>query len=78
MLVTTLGEKGSRVCSTDGEMKIPVVPADQVVDPTGAGDAYRAGLIKGLVTGKPLEDAARMGAVCASFSVARQGTQEHG
>ena len=77
VLVTTLGKKGSRVCSPDGEIELPAVPADQVVDPTGAGDAYRAGLIKGLVTGRTLEDAARMGAVCASFAVARQGTQEH-
>lgn len=77
VLVTTLGEKGSRMFTPDGEIQIPAVPADRVVDPTGAGDAYRAGLIKGMVTGKPLEDAARMGAVCASFAVARQGTQEH-
>lgn len=77
VLLTTLGENGSRVCTPEGENKIPTVPTDQVVDPTGAGDAYRAGLIKGMVTGKPLEDAARMGAVCASFAVACQGTQEH-
>jgi adenosine kinase len=77
VLVTTLGEKGSRVITPDGEIQIPVATADQVADPTGAGDAYRAGLIKGMVTGKPLEEAARMGAVCASFAVARRGTQEH-
>lgn len=77
LLVTTMGEKGSRMCTPDGEIQIPAVPTDQVVDPTGAGDAYRAGLIKGMVNGKPLEDAARMGAVCASFAVACQGTQEH-
>jgi adenosine kinase len=77
VLVTTLGEKGSRVLIPDEEFEIPAVAADQVVDPTGTGDAYRAGLIKGLVIGKPLVEAARMGAVCASFAVARQGTQEH-
>jgi len=76
-LVTTLGEKGSRVCTPDGESRIAAVPTDRVADPTGAGDAYRAGLIKGMVTGKTIEDAARMGAVCASFAVARHGTQEH-
>jgi adenosine kinase len=77
VLVTTLGEKGSLVCTPDGEVHIPAVPADQVVDPTGAGDAYRAGLIRGMVTGKAIEEAARMGAVCASFAVAHRGTQEH-
>jgi adenosine kinase len=77
VLVTTLGEKGSRIVSAEGEDQVPTVPADQVVDPTGAGDAYRAGLIKGMITGKTLGEAARMGAVCASFAVARRGTQEH-
>jgi adenosine kinase len=77
VLITTLGEKGSRIHTPEGEVGIPTVSADQVADPTGAGDAYRAGLIKGMVIGKPLEEAARMGAVCASFAVARCGTQEH-
>jgi adenosine kinase len=48
-----------------------------VADPTGAGDAFRAGLLKGLVTGRPLAAAARMGAACASFAVECLGTQEH-
>ena len=76
-LVTTLGEKGSLVCTPEKETLLPAVQARRVVDPTGAGDAYRAGLIKGMVMGKSLVDAARMGAVCASFAVAHQGTQSH-
>jgi adenosine kinase len=76
-IVTTLGEKGSLVCTREKETPVPAVQALRVVDPTGAGDAYRAGLIKGIIMGKSLEDAARMGAVCASFAVAHQGTQEH-
>jgi len=77
VLVTTLGEEGSRILTPEGAFQIPAVPADQVLDPTGAGDAYRAGLIKGLADGKSLEEAARMGSVCASFAVACLGTQEH-
>jgi adenosine kinase len=49
----------------------------QVRDPTGAGDAYRAGLIKGLVTGKDMLTAAQLGAICAAYAVEQYGTQEH-
>jgi adenosine kinase len=76
-IITTLGEEGSVVLSGDGETKIPAVRADAVVDPTGAGDAFRAGLIKGMVMGKDLDTCAKMGAACASFAVECQGTQEH-
>ena len=58
-------------------MQVPAVPAKEVIDPTGAGDAYRAGLLKGLALGLDWLEAARMGAVLASFSVEQQGTQEH-
>jgi len=76
-IVTTLGEKGSLVRTREKETPVPAVQARRVVDPTGAGDAYRAGVIKGIIMGKSLPDAARMGAVCASFAVAHQGTQAH-
>ena len=76
-VITTLGEDGARVCTQDEEMTIPAAPAARVLDPTGAGDAYRAGLIKGLVVGKSLLEAARTGAVCASYAVECYGTQEH-
>jgi len=76
-LVTTKGDMGSALLTDQGEEAIPVVPASRVADPTGAGDAYRAGLMKGLILGLPWPQAARMGAVLASFSVEQQGTQEH-
>ncbi|MBW2041711.1 MAG: carbohydrate kinase family protein [Deltaproteobacteria bacterium] len=76
-LITTMAEKGSLVATHEKEAPIPAVPPERVVDPTGAGDAYRSGLIKGLVTGKTIEAAARMGAVCASYAVEYRGTQEH-
>jgi len=76
-VITTLGERGSLVFDGQGEVRIPAARATGVLDPTGAGDAFRAGLIKGLVTGKNLLDAARMGSVAASFSVECQGTQCH-
>jgi len=76
-VITTLGEDGARVFNRDEEIRIPAASAARVVDPTGAGDAYRAGLIKGLTIGESLPDAARMGAVCASYAVECYGTQEH-
>ena len=76
-IITTLGEKGSIISTRHEQTEIPAARATRVLDPTGAGDAYRAGLIKGIVTGRSLEDAARLGAVCASYAVEYHGTQEH-
>ena len=76
-LITTLGEKGSVVSTRDEEISIGVCPAEAVVDPTGAGDAYRSGLLKGLSMGKTVVEAAKLGAVCATYAVEKTGTQEH-
>ena len=76
-IITTLGEHGSRVCTSDCDIDIPSAKPKEVVDPTGAGDAYRAGLIKGLVQGKNIEQSARMGSVSASFAVECYGTQDY-
>jgi adenosine kinase len=76
-LITTRGEAGSIILTSAGEAHIPATPAKRVVDPTGAGDAYRAGLLKGLASGLDWPAAARLGAVLASFAVEQQGTQEH-
>ncbi len=77
-IIVTLGEKGSIIYRKDQEPKnIPPAKAREVKDPTGAGDSYRAGLLKGFVLGRELTDAARMGAACASFAVECYGTQEH-
>jgi adenosine kinase len=76
-IITTLGELGSRILTAGGEVRVPTGKARQVLDPTGAGDSYRGGLLTGLVQGKAIEDCARMGSVCASFSVEYVGTQEY-
>ena len=76
-VVTTLGEHGSIVAFDGKEVQIPAAKAAKLRDPTGAGDAYRAGLVKGMVLKKDLVESARMGAVCASFAVEKHGTQEH-
>jgi len=76
-LITTIGEKGSLISNSQSDQHIPPAKVDSVVDPTGAGDGYRAGLLKGIVTGKDLETAAKMGAVVAAYAVEKYGTQEH-
>ncbi|MBE9547584.1 MAG: carbohydrate kinase family protein [Proteobacteria bacterium] len=76
-IITTLGENGSLITTRHQETTIPAATPTRVYDPTGAGDAYRAGLIKGLIMGKDMEDTARMGSTCASYAVECYGTQEH-
>jgi len=76
-LITTLGEKGSVVNCKGEEVTVEAVPASDVVDPTGAGDAYRSGLLKGLAMGKMVAEAAKLGSVCAAYAVEHKGTQEH-
>lgn len=73
--IITLGESGSMLYGTDGEKNISVCPAKKVLDPTGAGDAYRGGLISGLINGKDLAASALLGSACASFAVECYGTQ---
>jgi adenosine kinase len=77
VVITTLGEAGSRISTKARDIRIPVAKARKVEDPTGAGDSYRGGLISGLVRGKDIEQSARMGSVCASFTVESYGTQEY-
>ena len=77
VIIVTQGELGSLVSTQDDEFKIPAVKPKKAVDPTGAGDAYRGGLISGLVHGKSIKDCAKMGSVCASFCVECYGTQDY-
>jgi adenosine kinase len=76
-IIVTRGERGSVVITADGQTEIGTVKPRQVVDPTGAGDAYRGGLLAGLVRQKSLLQSARMGSVCSSFCVECYGTQEY-
>ncbi|MGZ3580506.1 MAG: carbohydrate kinase family protein [Syntrophales bacterium] len=76
-VIVTLGENGSQILTAGGEINIPAIKPRKVEDPTGAGDAYRGGLISGLIQGKDIEECARMGSVCASFAVESYGTQDY-
>jgi adenosine kinase len=72
-----LGELGSQISIRDSEIAVPAFKVKKVMDPTGAGDSFRGGLLSGLVHGKDIEQCAWMGSVCASFSVESYGTQEY-
>ena len=75
-LVVTLGENGAEVDSNGAAERVPVVPAN-AIDPTGAGDAFRGGLIKGLAQGADIKRAVQMGTVCGFFVVQVEGTQTY-
>jgi adenosine kinase len=77
VIITTLGENGSLISERGRETKIGAAKVASPKDPTGAGDAFRAGLLKGLADGKSLADAARVGSVAAAYAVEGHGTQEH-
>ena len=76
-IVTTKADEGCDVVNKSGAATIPAVSGAKVVDPTGAGDAFRGGFIKGLIDGGPVERAAQMGAVCGYYAVQSYGTQEY-
>lgn len=76
-LVVTLGGQGSRVITKEGETLVKAVSAREVVDPTGAGDAYRAGYIKGMTLGWEPTQCAQLGSAVAAYCVEKAGTQTH-
>ena len=76
-VITTRGEEGSVILDRAGHTLIPAVPATRVVDPTGAGDAYRAGVLRGLVRGEPAAHYGRVASLTAAYAVESYGTQEH-
>lgn len=77
VLVTTLGENGSTIQTQSDTISIPACKKLEVKDPTGAGDAYRAGLITGLMEGLSLEDAGHVASLTATYAVEHYGTQDH-
>ncbi len=78
--VITRGEYGSTIytSATDGQgVTIPVAPVSEIVDPTGAGDAFLSGLVFGLARGLPLEITGRVAALAATYAIEKRGCQEH-
>ena len=77
MIVTTFGEKGSRILTKDDEIVVSAATAKTVKDPTGAGDAYRSGFVHGLLKGWPLGTVGKFAGLVACYTVEVKGTQAH-
>src|SRR5437763_11481059 len=76
-LTVTRGAAGTVIHTRDGELAIPCAPAREVVDPTGCGDAYRAGLIHGLLHGLDWPTTGRIASLMGAVKVESRGTQNH-
>lgn len=77
ILGVTHGASGSHIYQNGELIEVPVFPIDAIKDPTGAGDAYRAGLLRGMAAGLPLKLAGEMGALVAAYVLEQTGTQNH-
>jgi len=77
ILIVTRGGAGSTIWADSQRIDIPVVKPGRVADPTGVGDAYRAGLIKGMSLGLPWNVIGRMGSLAATYVLEQPGTQNH-
>ena len=76
-LVQTLGGNGSVVYAGGKRHEIPSVKAEALVDPTGCGDAYRAGLLYGIANGWDWPSTGRLGAVMGAIKISNRGAQNH-
>ncbi|MBN9389612.1 MAG: carbohydrate kinase family protein [Chloroflexi bacterium] len=77
LVIVTRGEFGSTLITAEHTVDAPVAREKAVVDPTGGGDAYRAGIIKGLLNGYSLEQMGRVAALTATYCIENYGTQSH-
>ncbi|HVC31568.1 MAG TPA: carbohydrate kinase family protein [Steroidobacteraceae bacterium] len=76
-LIVTRGHQGSIIHTRDGQFDIPCAKTAAVVDPTGCGDAYRAGLLHGLMHELDYETTGRVAAVMGALKIESRGTQNH-
>ena len=76
-MVVTCGSQGSTIYSLEQDYYIPVVPPEQIADPTGVGDAFRGGFLTGYSHNLDLEICGQMGTLAATYCLEREGTQGH-
>ncbi len=79
VLVITLGKRGAEIYADGQHYTIPLfpVPDHAIADPTGVGDAFRAGILKGMAAGWNWEVTGRVAALCSAYTLENVGTQEH-
>jgi adenosine kinase len=76
-LIVTKGAEGSVIYSDGQQIEIPIVKPEQLVDPTGCGDAYRAGLLYGITHDMDWETSGQLGSLLGSLKIAKRGGQNH-
>lgn len=76
-ILVTRGEEGSEILIDGERHRIPAVAPRHMAEPTGAGDAFRAGLMRGIQLGLPWSISGRMGALAAAYVLENMGTQNH-
>ncbi len=76
-LIVTRGEHGSSVMTKAGRTDVPAVTPHRIVDPTGVGDAFRGGLMKGMALGLSCAVSAQLGSVAATYALEHLGGQSH-
>jgi len=76
-LIVTRGAEGSTIHTKEGDFAIPCAAPKAVVDPTGCGDAYRAGLLHGLLHGLPWQATGRIASLMGAIKIETRGTQNH-
>jgi len=76
-LVVTKGEQGCTVFAADAVTDVPAVPVARLADPTGVGDAFRGGFLKGMAMGVDPVTSAKLGAVAAAYALEHLGGQSH-
>jgi len=76
-LIVTRGGKGSHIITPKKQYEIPCAEAGSLTDPTGCGDAFRAGLLYGLQSGKDWETTGRIASLMGAYNIERPGTQNH-
>jgi adenosine kinase len=76
-LIVTLGANGSLIYTAGRELEIPSAKPDSIADPTGCGDAYRAGLLYGIAGGLDWELTGRLASLMGALKIAHRGGQNH-
>ena len=76
-LIVTRGEHGCSVYDNTGRVDVNAITPYRIVDPTGVGDAFRGGLMKGIATGKSFKECAQLGTVAATYALEHLGGQSH-
>jgi adenosine kinase len=76
-LIVTRGAKGSQIYTEEGTYEIPLAKTHKIMDPTGCGDAYRAGLTYGLMNELDWETTGRIASLLGAIKIECHGTQNH-